>query len=94
MADEIAAVTARMLRDCGEVMYSPTDVPNERLWREETKTFARDLVYGDRSQQEFQFEALTVYMLSRTKQVTAAVFTAHPVGLSTTRSDLLHDLLP
>lgn len=33
-------------------------------------------------------------MLARTDTMTAVLFAAHPAGFSTTRGDLLHDLLP
>jgi hypothetical protein len=65
-----------------------------RYWREHKNEYALDLASGDPSTQEWPFENVTYYMLSRTKQVTAVVFAAHPVGLSTTRSDLMHDLVP
>jgi hypothetical protein len=59
-----------------------------------TRYFAGDLTNPNWSQRQAAFETLKELLLSKAENATAAIFTANPGGYSTTRRDLLRDLLP
>lgn len=69
------------LREAGEEGY----------W---ARRYANDLVSNQPANREYALQVITDYLLTLAEDVTDAVLAAHPPGFSTTRGDMLHDLLP
>ena len=68
------------------------DTSGDREW---TRTFVTTQLLSDQTADfEYAIEAITRYLLGLAENVTNAILAAHPPGFSTTRDDLLRDLLP